>query len=83
MTLKKINILLADDDHDDCHFFKLALKELSIDSNLTVVHDGEELMKYLNENTDHLPLILFLDINMPRKPRQDFIRIRAGLGKHG
>ena len=67
MELKKLNILLADDDMDDCNFFKKALEELSISTNLTVVNDGEQLMKHLLENLDHLPLVLFLDINMPRK----------------
>jgi CheY-like chemotaxis protein len=36
-------------------------------TRLTIVHDGDELMKYLDENSTHLPHVLFLDINMPRK----------------
>lgn len=67
MNLKKLNVLLADDDIDDCKFFKRALEELSLPSNLTTVHDGNQLMNYLGENVDHLPHVLFLDINMPRK----------------
>ncbi len=65
--LKQLNILLADDDIDDCTFFNLALKELPIASKLVSVHDGDELMSYLRENVEHLPHVLFLDINMPRK----------------
>jgi CheY-like chemotaxis protein len=67
MNLKKLNVLLADDDHDDCDFFKQALEELSIAATLTTLHDGDELMKYLSENSEQLPHVLFLDINMPRK----------------
>ena len=67
MELKKINILLADDDLDDCLFFQKALDSLAINSNLDIVNDGYELMKYLNEQTETLPNVLFLDINMPRK----------------
>ena len=67
MIKKHLNILLADDDLDDCNFFKLALKELSLSAKLTTVHDGEHLMKYLLENSERLPHVLFLDINMPRK----------------
>lgn len=76
MNLNHLNILLADDDHDDCMFFKHALEELNTSAKLTTVHDGEELMDYLNniceqtvgaENVMPLPDILFLDINMPRK----------------
>jgi CheY-like chemotaxis protein len=61
------NILLADDDSDDCFFFDKALKTIPIATHLTTVHDGEQLMIYLSENTEHLPDVLFLDINMPRK----------------
>ncbi len=67
MILKEIDILLADDDVDDCMFFRKALAEISTSSRLTVVNDGEELMKYLYENSAHLPHVIFLDINMPRK----------------
>ena len=71
MILKPLNVLLADDDMDDCTFFKRALEELSASAHLTTVHDGEQLMKYLNENSDHPPHVLFLDINMPRKSGPD------------
>ena len=67
MNLKKLNILLVDDDIDDCHFFKEALEALPISTDLKLLHDGEELMNYLTEHAEHLPHVLFLDINMPRK----------------
>lgn len=67
MHLKQLNILLADDDIDDCHFFKEALEALPINTKLKTVHDGDQLMNYLTANEDHLPHVLFLDINMPRK----------------
>jgi CheY-like chemotaxis protein len=61
------NLLLADDDTDDCLFFKEALEELPVLSTLKTVYDGEELMKWLHLNYDNLPNALFLDLNMPRK----------------
>ena len=67
MNVKHLNILLADDDTDDCNFFKVALEELPLSTLLSTVHDGEQLMNYLSENSEHLPHVLFLDINMPRK----------------
>ena len=67
MNVKQLNILLADDDMDDCRFFKEALEALPLTTKLTTVNNGEELMTYLLENTDHQPHVLFLDINMPRK----------------
>lgn len=64
---KKPHILLADDDPDDRFFFNHAVRELSIPVELTSVNDGEQLIKYLFENSDTLPDVLFLDLNMPRK----------------
>jgi CheY-like chemotaxis protein len=61
------NVLLADDDEDDCLLFKDALEELSLSVHLTIVHNGEQLMQLLNEKNADLPDILFLDLNMPRK----------------
>jgi CheY-like chemotaxis protein len=62
-----LNILLADDDTDDCYFLNEALKEFSLPTQLTTVHDGEQLMQQLTKETNELPHVLFLDLNMPRK----------------
>lgn len=59
-------MLLADDDEDDCIFFKEALESLHVDMSLTTVGDGEQLMKFLDAS-EKLPDVLFLDLNMPRK----------------
>jgi CheY-like chemotaxis protein len=67
MSSKHLNILLCDDDSDDCYFFKEALEKLSHSTKLTVVHDGEQLMELLTNETNELPHVLFLDLNMPRK----------------
>jgi CheY-like chemotaxis protein len=67
MTKKIIQLLLADDDKDDCDLFKEALDELLLPATLDIVHDGEQLMQLLGKQTAHLPQILFLDLNMPRK----------------
>ena len=67
MNLKQLNILLADDDIDDCAFFKKAVEDFPISTNYTAVHDGEQLLKQLTNETKELPDVLFLDLNMPRK----------------
>ena len=67
MSLKKLNIMLADDDMDDCGFFKKALAALPLSTHLSVVNDGEQLMQLLTNETNELPDVLFLDLNMPRK----------------
>jgi CheY-like chemotaxis protein len=67
MNLKQLNILLADDDADDCFFFRKALEVFPLSTPLVVVHDGEQLMQLLSNEANELPDVLFLDLNMPRK----------------
>ena len=65
-ALLTLTILLADDDADDCLLFKDALGELPLLTQLSTVANGEQLMEVLNQ-TELLPDLLFLDLNMPRK----------------
>lgn len=67
MISGKINILLADDDKDDCLFFKEAVEELELCIQLTTVHKGEQLMELLAKKSSDFFDVLFLDLNMPRK----------------
>jgi CheY-like chemotaxis protein len=67
MRPKQLNILLADDDADDCLFFEEAISELVPPTTFTAVHDGEQLMKLLSNKINKLPNVIFLDLNMPRK----------------
>jgi CheY-like chemotaxis protein len=62
-----LQLLLADDDKDDCDLFRDALDETAITATLDTVHDGEQLMRHLTSKTVALPQILFLDLNMPKK----------------
>lgn len=63
----KLNILLADDDKDDCLLFKVALEELELQTQLTTVYDGDQLMQLLTKDSNENFDVLFLDLNMPRK----------------
>ncbi|WP_405576405.1 response regulator [Winogradskyella sp. Asnod2-B02-A] len=67
MNTDYINIALADDDEDDRLFFTEAFEELKIKSKVLLFKDGIELMEYLNDSTNTLPNLLFLDLNMPKK----------------
>jgi len=71
MSEEPLKILLADDDKDDRFFFDKALKVLPIPTMLTTVEDGEQLMDYLSKNSENLPDVLFLDLNMPRKKGEE------------
>lgn len=67
MNSGPLQLLLADDDQDDCFLFEEALSEIPVSTHLTTVHNGEQLMQLLIKTTDALPYVLFLDLNMPRK----------------
>jgi DNA-binding response OmpR family regulator len=58
------SVLLAEDNLEQCFFFKKALKEIAPSIQFTEVHNGEKLMEILE---NYLPDILFLDLNMPCK----------------
>lgn len=69
------NILLADDDSDDCSFFEEALDELSLATTLVTVNDGVQLMDFLTDTShESLPDLLFLDLNMPKKMAQNVLQ---------
>ena len=59
-------IFLAEDDDEDAEIFKDALSDLNLHTTLTVVQNGILLMNLL-ANSEHLPDIIFLDLNMPLK----------------
>ena len=61
------NLLLADNDADDCMFFEEALEDLPLSAKLATVNDGVELMDFLLNSLENLPDLLFLDLNMPLK----------------
>ncbi|WP_308993677.1 response regulator [Mariniflexile litorale] len=73
MEKTKLNLLLADDDIDDCDFFKDALEEISVPANLSTVNNGVELMNLLLTEPVNYPDIIFLDLNMPRKSGMECI----------
>jgi CheY-like chemotaxis protein len=68
-----INVLLADDDRDDCLLFEEALGEIPFDTQLSIVNDGDQLLSSLLNRSFH-PDVLFLDLNMPRKNGFDCLK---------
>lgn len=61
------HIILADDDADDRMFFLDAFDELKMNTKVATFKDGMYLMDFLNNHSQPVPHILFLDLNMPRK----------------
>lgn len=64
---KPLNIVLAEDDENDRMNFKEALAASKMETTITVVNDGVELMEYLQQENAEVPALLFLDLNMPLK----------------
>jgi CheY-like chemotaxis protein len=65
---KTYHLVLADDDDDDILFFREALMDLPIRSELKCLKDGEQLLTYLSSlDSNQMPDLIFLDINMPCK----------------
>lgn len=79
MSDKSLKIMLADDDEADRLLFTDAFAELKSEIIIKTVNDGMELMDLLHATeTEDLPQILFLDINMPQKTGIDCLKeIRA------
>jgi CheY-like chemotaxis protein len=72
-----VPILVADDDLDDCMMIKEAFQESRLLNTIHFVHDGVELMKYLDhkrEKNHPLPGLILLDLNMPKKDGRESLR---------
>lgn len=63
---ERIRIFLADDDHDDTFLFREALEQITLPTELTIAHNGMELLQIMASSTTR-PDIIFLDMNMPVK----------------
>ncbi len=74
MSNQPIKIIIADDDESDRLNFIDAFEEIKLKSTVHAVNDGIELMKYLNNENEKLPYLLFLDLNMPRKNGLECLR---------
>jgi PleD family two-component response regulator len=58
-------IILADDDADDRLIFDEALQTVDKDIELLQFSGGEELLRFLKDEKNPLPELIFLDLNMP------------------
>ncbi len=60
-----LRVLLTDDDEDDRLIFKEILDEMDKNITVWIMNDGKQLMDFLTKETNPLPHIIFLDLNMP------------------
>src|SRR6185436_6817793 len=72
LSKQKINILLIDDDGEECFFFAEALKSLNLNYNLSMANDCMELFDLLDLR--EVFNVIFLDINMPIKNGKECLK---------
>lgn len=73
--MQKMHVLAVDDDSDDLEIFCEAVHRIDPEIECVVAENGDEALKYLNQNAVGLPNIIFLDINMPRMNGRECLSI--------
>lgn len=68
-------VLLVEDDHVDAMTVARAMKELNVSNPLVHVLNGEEALLYLQNKTNARPIVILLDLNMPRMNGNEFLKI--------
>lgn len=63
--MKKINILLVEDDADDVELLQEALTENKIECALDVVMEGDKVIPFLT-SASPLPDVIVMDFNLPK-----------------
>jgi CheY-like chemotaxis protein len=63
--MKKIKILLIEDDADDVELLQEAIQDNHVDCTVDVIMEGDKVMPYL-KTIDSLPDIIVMDFNLPK-----------------
>jgi CheY-like chemotaxis protein len=74
MIHKPLVILLADDDDGHAHLIQRNLKRAGVVNRIERVKDGQEALNFVREGKSDAPLLLLLDINMPRVDGVEVLR---------
>jgi two-component system response regulator len=59
-------ILLVEDNPDDVELTIRAFRKVNLANDMDVVTDGEEALKYLKEHESSLPVVVLLDLKLPK-----------------
>ena len=60
------NILLVEDNPDDRDLTIMALKGSKITNEIDIARDGEEALRYFADRSRPLPVLVLLDLKLPR-----------------
>lgn len=85
MKTNKKAILIVEDNPDDEALILMALKKKGVSNDLVITHDGQEALDYLfghgkykGRDTDDLPAVVFLDLQLPKLDGHEVLqRIRS------
>src|SRR4051812_35126032 len=68
-------VLIAEDDEDTVFFLERSLRRAGVQDPVKIVHDGEEGLRYLQNEEDHKsPRMAVLDIKMPLRSGVDVLK---------
>ena len=72
------NLLIIEDSSNDIEFIKEAFSIAELDVNISVAKDGDEAVKYLNQEEPYLdsprPEVILLDLNLPKKSGHEILK---------
>ena len=81
MTAKPLSFLIVEDDDVDFEAIQRAFRKLKIENPVVRAHDGIEALQSLRgeggANSIDSPVLVFLDLNMPRMNGHEFLAALA------
>lgn len=67
--MSEVNILLVEDNEGDIILTTEAFKDMNLENTISIVRDGEEALRFLKKQEEHLeaptPQLILMDINLP------------------